>query len=166
MDETNDLQNQIYNTLDLKETDELLQIWKTNDRSSWSDEAFQAIKKILEQRLGTVPAQDAEEVKEEAEEAEETEGVEEEDKTSKWLLWISSLADVLSYLTLVFFILSGLIPVFGSTNITNAVLTVVASIISGLIYFVILQFISKVIPVLLDIRDYTGWLVDKEEDSN
>ncbi len=45
-----DFYQQIYSNLDLKETDELLEIWKTNDRVEWAEEAFQAIKEILAKR--------------------------------------------------------------------------------------------------------------------
>ncbi len=160
MDERNDIQNQIIENMQLKETDELLQIWKTNDRDAWSDEAFSAVEKILEQRLGTVPpqAEDAED-----RQREEDIKIEEEDKTGKWLLWISSLAEALSYIALAFYIIAGVIPVIGTISLANAVLSVGAAVIMGLFFFVVLQFIAKAIMVLLDIRDYTGQLVEMKE---
>ena len=54
---SDDLRNQIRHNFDLKETDELLSIWKTNDRVEWSDMAFVVLKEILEERLGKVPLQ-------------------------------------------------------------------------------------------------------------
>ncbi|WKZ47400.1 MAG: hypothetical protein QY306_16430 [Anaerolineales bacterium] len=48
---------QIYANLDLKETDELLEIWRTNNRAEWSDDAFAAIKKILASRSVDIPEQ-------------------------------------------------------------------------------------------------------------
>jgi len=54
----NDFYKQIYNNLDLKETDELLEIWKTNDHTEWADEAFQAIKEILKKRNIDISEQD------------------------------------------------------------------------------------------------------------
>lgn len=53
-----DFYKQIYSNLDLKETDELLGIWKTNDHTEWADEAFQAIKEILKNRKVDAPEQD------------------------------------------------------------------------------------------------------------
>lgn len=53
-----ELHEQIYKELDLRETDDLLKIWKTNDRVEWSDIAFDAIEEILEKRIGEVPPQD------------------------------------------------------------------------------------------------------------
>jgi hypothetical protein len=41
---------QIRRNLVPKSTDELLKIWQTNDREAWTDEAFTAIRQILEER--------------------------------------------------------------------------------------------------------------------
>jgi hypothetical protein len=41
----------------LKETTELLEIWQNNNRFEWSDEAFEVIKEILEERGVEVPDQ-------------------------------------------------------------------------------------------------------------
>lgn len=51
------LYKQIFNNLNLKETEELVEIWITNDRVEWSDLAFEAVKAILAERLETVPTQ-------------------------------------------------------------------------------------------------------------
>lgn len=40
-----------------KETDELLKIWKENNRDEWSNEAFEAIRKVLTERGVNVPTQ-------------------------------------------------------------------------------------------------------------
>jgi hypothetical protein len=52
-----ELSGQIYSTLNPKETDELLNIWKTNNRSEWSDEVFAMIKEILQGRGVEIPQQ-------------------------------------------------------------------------------------------------------------
>ncbi len=54
---SNDLRKQIYNSLNLKETDELLEIWQKNDHVQWSEDAFSVIQEILQERLGEVPPQ-------------------------------------------------------------------------------------------------------------
>lgn len=51
------LRKEVFNRLNLKETDELIEIWKTNDRVLWSETAFELTKEILEQRLGKLPTQ-------------------------------------------------------------------------------------------------------------
>lgn len=55
---SNDLRKQIYNNFNLKETDELLEIWEKNDRVEWSEDAFSAIQEILQERIGQLPTQD------------------------------------------------------------------------------------------------------------
>src|SRR5688572_18652885 len=54
---SDDFRRQVYNSLILKETDELLEIWEKNDRTDWSEFAFESIREILLERLGEVPPQ-------------------------------------------------------------------------------------------------------------
>lgn len=51
------LRKQIYNNLNLKNTDELIEIWRANDRVEWTEDAFDVVRIILMERLGEVPAQ-------------------------------------------------------------------------------------------------------------
>jgi hypothetical protein len=51
---------QIRQNFTAKNSDELLQIWKENDRERWSGDAFEAIKQILIERGLTIPAQSPE----------------------------------------------------------------------------------------------------------
>ncbi len=54
-----ELREQIYNELNLRETNDLLEIWQTNNRTEWSDIAFEIIKQILTERGLKIPEQDA-----------------------------------------------------------------------------------------------------------
>lgn len=54
---SNNLRQQIHDRMNLKETDELLEIWQTNNRAEWSDEAFDVIKSILQERGEVIPEQ-------------------------------------------------------------------------------------------------------------
>lgn len=54
---SDDLYKRIYNSLSLRETDELVEIWQTNDRFEWTETAFEVIREILQERLGELPAQ-------------------------------------------------------------------------------------------------------------
>ena len=47
----------IQNNMTAKKIDELLDIWKENDRNEWSDEAFEAIKRVLIEKKVELPAQ-------------------------------------------------------------------------------------------------------------
>jgi hypothetical protein len=54
---SNNLRKQIYNNFNLKETDELLEIWQKNDRVEWAEDTFNVIQEILQERLGELPPQ-------------------------------------------------------------------------------------------------------------
>lgn len=54
---SNGLLKQIYDRMNLKETEELLEIWQSNDRFEWSDEAFDAINEVLIERGVKIPEQ-------------------------------------------------------------------------------------------------------------
>jgi hypothetical protein len=43
--------------MNLKETDELVEIWETNDRVAWTELAFDVVQEILRNRLGELPPQ-------------------------------------------------------------------------------------------------------------
>src|SRR6266508_5018517 len=54
----NDLRRQIHSNMNLKETDELLEVWQTNDRVEWTEITFEVIKEILKYRGVEIPEQD------------------------------------------------------------------------------------------------------------
>lgn len=56
---SNSLRQQIYSRMNLKESEELLEIWISNNRDEWSDDAFEVIKEILLERDEKLPEQDA-----------------------------------------------------------------------------------------------------------
>ena len=55
---SSDFRKQLYNNLNLKETDELVEIWQTNDRVEWTELAFDVVREILQERIGELPEQD------------------------------------------------------------------------------------------------------------
>jgi len=52
-----DLRQQIYKNFSLKGTDELIEIWKTNNRADWTALTFDVIRQILHERLVDLPPQ-------------------------------------------------------------------------------------------------------------
>jgi uncharacterized protein DUF2569 len=54
---TDSLRQQIYKSMDMKDTQELSKIWKANDRDEWSDQTFDVIKEILQNRNAEIPEQ-------------------------------------------------------------------------------------------------------------
>ncbi len=63
-----DLRGQIYESMNLKDTDELLEIWQSNDRTEWSDVAFGVVQEILTKRIGELPSHNKLVLKEKEEE--------------------------------------------------------------------------------------------------
>jgi len=55
---SNELRDQIYNNMNLKETDELLEIWQTNDHVEWTDSTFEVIEELLLKRGVEIPERD------------------------------------------------------------------------------------------------------------
>lgn len=51
------LRQHLRSQLEGKTTEELLQMWMGNDRRAWADEAFDAVKELLEERAVEIPAQ-------------------------------------------------------------------------------------------------------------
>lgn len=53
-----EFRQKIYNELNLRETEDLLEIWQDNDHFEWSDDAFEVIREILNTRGVDIPQQD------------------------------------------------------------------------------------------------------------
>ncbi len=51
-----DLRTQIYNNLIIRDTEDLLEIWQSEDETAWSEETLEIVQEILIERLGEVPA--------------------------------------------------------------------------------------------------------------
>ena len=49
------LRAQIFNNLNLRETDDLIEIWQTRNVEEWDEETFNIIEEILLARLGSMP---------------------------------------------------------------------------------------------------------------
>lgn len=54
---SSDFRKQVYNNLNLKDTDELVEIWKRNDHVEWTETTFSVIQEILQERLDELPPQ-------------------------------------------------------------------------------------------------------------
>jgi hypothetical protein len=52
-----DFHSRLSENINLKKTNELLDIWKKNDRVEWSDDAFIVIEEILRERIDELPSQ-------------------------------------------------------------------------------------------------------------
>ena len=56
---SDDLRRQIHNNMDLKDTEELLNIWVTNNQSVWTDDAIKVVEEILRKRNIELPLREA-----------------------------------------------------------------------------------------------------------
>lgn len=65
-DEQAYMKAQIHDTLRLRGTDELLDIWRRADHEEWTDLAFEVVHEILLERLGEIPAPEPDEQSSEA----------------------------------------------------------------------------------------------------
>jgi tetratricopeptide (TPR) repeat protein len=54
---SDNLREQIYNNLIIKDTEDLLEIWQSGNTAEWNEEVFEIVKEILLERLGYVPPQ-------------------------------------------------------------------------------------------------------------
>lgn len=52
-----DLRRQIHSRMNVKDTEELLDIWQTNDRFEWSDDTFDVVRGVLQERGVDIPEQ-------------------------------------------------------------------------------------------------------------
>lgn len=84
---SDDLRDQIYNNMKMKDTDELLDIWQTNNRFEWTDMAFDVIRQILQKRIGELPEQNEpvyeEETEDDTDDDDEGEEVMDQNEDSK-----------------------------------------------------------------------------------
>jgi len=159
--EENSLKNQIYGNMQLKETDELIEIWKRDNRAEWSDTAFEVVKEILLDRLGELPPQEPENVDI------ESETFDDPYHSDDRLLKISSWANILSWVILALYIVrffgSLLLQLQGNwigleqnnlaERITDEIFSWLNLLVSpaiGLMYYLLLQAISEGILLLMD----------------
>lgn len=147
------LSKKLYETMRQKSSDELLQIWKENDRTEWSDEAYVAIKQVLDERGVSLPAQTAPAVVEDH-----------DDPNADALVRLSTWANLLSWVGLLVTVgISGINIVsmltatglnIGVAEIFN-ILSALLILLVGCFLFVFFQLVAKGIFVMLDILDNT-----------
>ena len=162
----NDLSRQeIFSGMKDKDTEELLKIWKENDREEWSNEAFEVIHDILLERLEKVPEQGGNSAL-----AGDSPGFEYNRRkpyhSSTRLLGMASWANVISWIVLclgAFIFIIQLINLIKlepdisvlryskSIYILTPYLTHLSTFAFDIFLFVVLQGLSQCIYILIDI---------------
>ena len=155
---------QIYNSLQEKDTQELLAIWKKNDREEWSDAAFDVLKAILQQRVGILPEQNAET----GEDSADLDPLHDADmlmrigywaRISSWIIPLILTVHFL-YVTLRAFFVGPFNPInqfgFSSWLTLNNIFDSVYTVATAAFYFIVLQGVAHGIDILLDIYANTA----------
>ena len=161
------LRNLLFERMQAKETEELIAIWQEHDESTWTVEAFQAVEKILVQRLGHLP--DPEAAADEEDDDEEETVV--EYPTDKRLIWIAELSGRLSWvilavavvyavLDLIYYFFVQVTPSEWANLGTFALLSLVrilsqlGGVLDAGFAFLVMQAVAEIIYLLMDIRDF------------
>jgi hypothetical protein len=157
-----------------KETDELLAIWEENDRTEWTEEAFEVMRAILLERLGRVPDQGTPRDEYDDPLDDEEDQPEPLYPAERKLIWIAELASKLAWIYLGVTIIYSLFifadrfifqPTagFGSSagfqDLLQLIYQEVDRLIMAGIFFVLLQAMTEIIYLIMDIRA----LVEPEE---
>ena len=152
---------QVHNEMRLKETHELVDIWKSSNREVWSDAVLDIVKDVLLERLIELPSQESEAEKGTSEDAPY--------HNDAKLLNISSWANMVSWIALAGFILSFLGKlveaaqmdnVYGPTFfipfpvlVFNYWINALLLPVTGIAVFLVLQAVSQGILMLMDIEE-------------
>jgi hypothetical protein len=153
--EEDNLSKQVRETMLLKETDELLEIWWKHDQEEWTETALEVVHKILLERLGKIPRKKTEKVT-------QTSQANISLPKSKFLI-ILSWTNSFSWVVLGFYLLLFLgrvgLEIIGSQGITMSPALILnwfaflATPITGLVFFFILQAISEGGQVLIELKN-------------
>jgi hypothetical protein len=149
------LETSIFNSMNLKSTEELAQIWQEQDTDEWSPTALQAVRKILIDRLGALPERDVDESPDEVEE--DLDLYHDPERSLKVAGWSNTLSwAVLSVYGV--FALGFLFYMLSLTRGSSFVVVLISAgflLLFGGVIFAILQGLGEIILILLDIEDNT-----------
>ena len=161
----NSLEKSIYENFSVKETDELIQIWRENQRYEWSDVAFDVIRQILQERGVEIPLQNNPqfelETKNENEESESADGTSSENQPifykPQQLMFFADAASIAAWVTLVIYIVISPWNVFlnwseywGMWGLGNGIVGLLSRILVAAISFFLLKGISLALYVLME----------------
>ncbi len=166
-----ELKDQIRSKMQEKDTQELIAIWKKNDRTEWHEETFDVIREVLMERTGELPAQGLDADADTPSAAEHDEDERDVSYNYDRLTAAAHWASNLSWLFLgVGVVMSGseLLYVFLNRASFNAV-TIIASLalwcmaaLLATFFFVLLQIIAEGVWLLIDIEDNTRNIVKRQ----
>ena len=158
----NPLREHIFQKMREKDTEELIEIWQKNDDETWTPDALEAVEIILLERLGKLP---------EREQPDEESVTENQEAITfpqdQKLQWVADLSNRLSWVILFvatiyavlriinYFVVYVDLPSSAIEIIFNTILSI-ANVIADLLYagfaFLVLQAVTEIIYLLIDIR--------------
>lgn len=147
--------NTIYENLKLKETSELMDIWKKNDRQAWSDEAFAAIERILDERQEALPSQGLE--TDEEEDIQDVDTYHDPNNVLRIVIWMRWLAIALAISTLgynLFYFFTTFEPnlYFNLYNLLGAVYTLAEDLVKAFLLLAGSQFLLMMLDIEINTR--------------
>ena len=144
------LHDQIHDRLQEKDTGELLEIWKNNNRDEWSDTAFSIIHDILLERLGSEPPPQGAPFEEEAEEETfiDIDKIASLSALTNGISWIVLGGYAIAWIANLFLGFSGSMPV-------SQIFALLPLLLQGLFLFAVLRFVSEALYLLLEIVENT-----------
>ncbi len=160
------LRKQVFEQMNFKETDELLEIWRNSNRKKWTEVALDVVKEILIDKLGEIPPEQTME--------EEIEKIEEDVSTAipgkntfhneKNLLNTASWARILSWIFLWLYLIAGVLRIISelqdmkqafALNLSQSYVWIglLSTPLTGFMYFLILQAVSEGLYMLMDLEE-------------
>src|SRR5258708_34749823 len=149
-----------------KDTEELLEIWKKNDRTEWTDIAFEVIRETLIERTGEVPPQN--EFSSNLRELDESEADGDTYHSPRRIANIASIALPLSWFFLAWGIVFAVamviqeLPRLGYDlnnlaipSLLSALFVPSLPILLGILLFVLCRAVAEGLYLLMDIEDNT-----------
>jgi hypothetical protein len=149
-EQSDPIYDQIHDRLQEKDTGELLEIWKKNNRDEWSDTAFSIIHDILLDRLGSEPPPQGAPFEEEAEEETflDIDKIASLSAISNAIAWVVLVGYAIAWVANLLLGFSGSIPL-------SQIFALLPLLLQGLFLFVVLRFVSEALYLLLEIVENT-----------
>ena len=150
----------VHTSLLRKETEELIEIWKKNDREEWTDIAFEAIEEILLERLGAVPPQGEGIAEQELGTYHDPDVLVRLSVLAKTVAGVVLVASIVIWLTNVVEFATSVAESYMMAGIGYGYVVAYAirsatTLVAGAFYYVVLRFLSEVAYILMDIEDNT-----------
>jgi len=151
---------QIYQRMNERETEDLIEIWQKHNREEWTEDAFEAVKAILIERLGKLPEQNPEDnedkVKRDQENAWEYPSDKKLIKLADASEWLSTAIVGVTIIYLVLVLINNFSREgfrIGSMEGLLYVANVLINVFYAGFAFLILQAITEIIYFLIDLRE-------------